>query len=128
MSEPRNYEELRDRVLSSRRRIEAAAVRAPVQVPQHTGSTFTCQLDRDMAEAATALPPSPSQIMRRVAAENGVSVEDLRRYPRRHYQVRWAVLAAVVEAFPKSSLHRLARLVGRDHSTVHHALRRMGLR
>lgn len=134
--EPRTRQEMAERYRAACRR-QAEAAHA------HQRRTARAAFDaspagirlQDDAVVYQVLDPdqvarTPRRIVSRVAIEHGVSVEDIRGRGRGTdlVEARRAVLAALVEAHPDISLHQLGAAIGRDHTTVLHHLRAIGLR
>jgi hypothetical protein len=80
-------------------------------------------------------PSSPSeidvqalQVVERVAVEQGFSLAELRSTSRsaRLVRARWAAMAAA-RSETEASLPQLGRILNRDHTTVLHGLRRVGV-
>ena len=69
-------------------------------------------------------------VLRDIAKEHGVTVSDLlsRSYGKKVIAARLSAYAAVQEARPSWSTTRLGMFFGRDHTTILHALQRMGAR
>lgn len=99
----------------------------PKPVPVYKGP-------RDILDLA-APPPirihrDPAVTLDSVARHYGFTADDIRG-PRRFaslVKARHAAYAALAEARPDWSLLRVARYCNRDHTTVLHALRKMGVR
>ena len=78
-------------------------------------------------------PPRVREIVSAVSKHTGVPVETIiarngvpgARTPAA-IQARWAVIACIA-ADTRWSLNRIGKVIGRDHTSVMHALRQMGL-
>lgn len=86
----------------------------------------------DLREDPAQIDPraeTPRDIIHRVARAHGLTSEDLRGQSRAHriVRARRAAIAAILEARPRASLAQIGRWMEKDHTTVLHALRAMGL-
>jgi len=76
-------------------------------------------------------PPKPTgfTVARRVARRYGLTLEDIQGEckDRRMVEIRWETIAAIRRMHPGSTLHQIGRVVKKDHTTVLHALKKMGM-
>ncbi|MGU3387180.1 helix-turn-helix domain-containing protein [Methylobacterium sp. D53M] len=77
----------------------------------------------------TARGEMPSDVIRRIARDYGLTSDDLCGHSRAHHVIhaRRAAIAALLEARPSASLTQIGQWINKNHSTVLHALRAMGL-
>lgn len=89
--------------------------------------------ERRREEAApiiAAFERTPHVLLREVAQSHGLTVRDLRgdRRSAPYVRARREAIVAIKAAFPAISLPRIGSLMGRDHTTILHHLRKAGVR
>ncbi|HEX2554214.1 MAG TPA: helix-turn-helix domain-containing protein [Microvirga sp.] len=145
--EPRTLEEMNARFRAARARMvragqefergKRAPAPGPKPIPAEEPAPALVSLDEQIFQeqleqyrATVGDKPTPRQIIATVAARHGMTASTLLG-PSRCRPVktaRWEAIREVRLAFPHRSLPWLAQQFGRDHTTILHALRSMGLR
>ncbi|MGA0595635.1 helix-turn-helix domain-containing protein [Enterovirga sp. CN4-39] len=138
--EPTTIEEMRARVIESRQRIEGAARRhAAQEAAKRTEAARQAKAELTKAAkyaidllAKDFAPPAPLEpprrIIARVARRYGVTPEAIlgTSHSARIVAIRWEAIRLVRRAHPHRSLPWIGQQFNRDHSTIMHALRKMG--
>lgn len=124
-------EEAESRMIADRerRRIMALIKSQDVELDSHVRQyRMVCHF-KNIQEKAGGRKPVEA-ILREVALKHGIGVDDIRgrRCYRKYTKARHEAMARVYTERPDLSLPQIGRLVGgRDHTTVLHAVKKMGV-
>lgn len=123
------------RILARAKEIEATARRSAELIEARALSTLRAAEQRAERILGNAgLRPDESRVptidlLKSVAEKTGVSIDDMKgaRRDRKVVAARHAAIAAIYESRPDLSLPQIGRIFGgRDHTTIIHAVRKMG--
>ncbi|PRD42097.1 hypothetical protein C5748_18250 [Phyllobacterium phragmitis] len=137
-SSPRYQQAIREQQMRERQRIEAEAVKLlpePVEIkPSPKALREKAQREAVMRSkmrwgVSTPLDTIPA-IIARVAHQHGFTYDDIigLSRSRKLINVRFEAIAAVRAARPNMTLPEIGKRFNRDHTTILHALKKMGVK